>query len=849
MYQIDEKLMASNRALVSIAESTQTIEPNLKSGMMVYDMLLEDMYVKVRDDKYSRFLQINAHTGKVNYDLNFAGNVTIDKNLTVLGEVTNVSTSDLTISDNIIELNKDETGDGISKISSGVEINRGTRPKASIEFTEITDVINMPGFFVKSGGVPLLTIYEDGNLKTLKNIDTKALKVNESARIVKDLTVSGNTDITGTLSMTGATKLLSTLEVSGATALKGTLSVDGIATLKNVSNFLSSVNISGKATISNDADITGNALIRKMLDVTLDINAARNISAIGNITGNNIEASGNLLVDLDATISRNLLTSGTMTTNGIATFNNSVNIIGATGTTSIVNSGNIKSATINTTGALTVGGAATITGLTSLNGALNIAGTMQTNSAVTMASSLNVAGLSTLNSLIVTDATSLQKTLTVGGVATVNGNLLAKSELIVTGKAKMNADLEVVGNIIGSTVSMNGVANLSTLNVSGLTTLTGQLETKTATVSKDILFNRSFEDGLKWRVPGNAVNASIFVGASNTVLNGVNAYNIQYKTTLAAEGHLFTAGDLPVMLIGSQKVRSVNNVEVKRGETWSPLLAASDQHKANHSIGGHDAISPANIGAVKNSGDVPEILSGLESNKPAAGIVGRLYVATDSKILLRDSGSQWLKIGGQDFVDWSKLTNVPATFTPPIATASQMGGVKIGSGIKVTGDGTISVPPPIVELAIRTQNVITTDGTVDYTINGGYILGINAISIYAYGRRLSSSAFTEKNNTTITLIEAMPAGILLDIYVMDFVNDVSSNIIIEEFIARAGQSTYTVSLGKFKVGENKVKIYINGRLMSKSGFNETSNNSISLLENPEAESLIMIEYVSDPYLS
>lgn len=848
MYQIDEKLMASNRALVSIAKSTQTIEPNLKSGMMIYDMFLEDMYVKVRDDKYSRLLQVNANTGKINYDLNFGGNITIDKNLTVLGEVTNVSTNDLIISDNIIELNKEETGDGISRGSSGIEINRGSRPKASIEFSEVTDVLNMPGFVAKLGSSTLFTIYENGDLKTLKDIDTKALKVNESARIVKNLTVSGNTDMTGVLAVTGTTRLLSTLETSGPTTLKNTVSVDGVATFKNVSNFLSSVNISGKTTVSNDIDVTENALIRKMLDVTLDVNVARDIISVGNITGNNVRAKGTLLADFDATISRNLLISGTMTTTGVATFNNNVNIVGVTGTTSIVNSGNVKSATMNTTGALTVGGAATITGLTSLNGALNVTGLIQASSDVTMASKLNVSGLSTLSDLIVTEAASLQKTLSVGGVATVNGNLLAKSELIVTGKAKMNADLEVTGNILGGAVTMSGIANLSTLNVSGTTTLTGQLETKVATVSKDILFNRSFEDGLKWRVPGNAVNASIFVGASNTILNGANAYNIQYKTTLASEGHLFTAGDSPVMLIGSQKIRSVNDIEVKRGAAWSTLLATSDQHRASHSIGGHDVITPSNIGAIKNSGNVPEMLSGAEAGKPAAGTAGRIYVTTDTNMLLRDSGSQWVRVGGQEYIDWSKITSIPATFTPPIATASQMGGVKIGSGIKVTGDGTISVPPPIAELSIKAQNIITTDGTVDYTIHGGYILGINAISIYAYGRRLSSSAFIEKNNTTITLMEAMPAGILLDVYVMSFANDISPNIVIEEFISRAGQSTFDVSLGRFKVGENKVKIFINGRLMSKSGFNEIANNSISLLEIPEAGSLVMIEYVSDPYL-
>lgn len=43
-------------------------------------------------------------------------------------------------------------------------------------------------------------------------------------------------------------------------------------------------------------------------------------------------------------------------------------------------------------------------------------------------------------------------------------------------------------------------------------------------------------------------------------------------------------------------------------------------------------------------------------------------------------------------VDWSELTNKPSTFTPPISTSSVLGGVKVGSGINVGADGTITHP-------------------------------------------------------------------------------------------------------------------------------------------------------------
>lgn len=41
---------------------------------------------------------------------------------------------------------------------------------------------------------------------------------------------------------------------------------------------------------------------------------------------------------------------------------------------------------------------------------------------------------------------------------------------------------------------------------------------------------------------------------------------------------------------------------------------------------------------------------------------------------------------------WSDILNKPSTFTPPVATASVLGGVKIGSGLSVDGAGVLSAP-------------------------------------------------------------------------------------------------------------------------------------------------------------
>lgn len=77
-------------------------------------------------------------------DLNVTDNVqfnnlTLAGDLVVTGTTTTINSADLAISDNVIQLNKDETGAGVTSGTSGIEVVRGTEANARLAFDEASD--------------------------------------------------------------------------------------------------------------------------------------------------------------------------------------------------------------------------------------------------------------------------------------------------------------------------------------------------------------------------------------------------------------------------------------------------------------------------------------------------------------------------------------------------------------------------------------------------------------------------------------------------------------------------------------------------------------------------------------
>ena len=98
--------------------------------------------------------------------------LTVNGNLVTTGNTTSVETTNSTISDNIIELNKGETGAGITAVTSGIQIDRGTADNVSLVYDDNEDewrFLQGTSLTVVSGATPT----ESTHLATKDYVDSQ----------------------------------------------------------------------------------------------------------------------------------------------------------------------------------------------------------------------------------------------------------------------------------------------------------------------------------------------------------------------------------------------------------------------------------------------------------------------------------------------------------------------------------------------------------------------------------------------------------------------------------------------------------------------------------------------------
>ena len=102
----------------------------------------------------------------------------VQGNLLVGGNTTQVTKTDLSVTDNLIVLNSGETGPGISLGTAGVEVDRGTQANVQLIYNEaykkwsLTNDGSTYGNISFSTGSSTVTVYDDKNPQLGGNLDT-----------------------------------------------------------------------------------------------------------------------------------------------------------------------------------------------------------------------------------------------------------------------------------------------------------------------------------------------------------------------------------------------------------------------------------------------------------------------------------------------------------------------------------------------------------------------------------------------------------------------------------------------------------------------------------------------------
>ena len=144
---INNTLNVSAHSILSTLRATDVVSDSLGTGAITCDSL------NAASSKFTIAANgfVNSTGGSV-----FTGGLSVDE-LTVSGTTTNIDTTNLLIEDNMVVLNKNQTGTPSAILDSGIEVERGTETNAKIFWDEQTDTWKCD----LGGSVKTITFDED----------------------------------------------------------------------------------------------------------------------------------------------------------------------------------------------------------------------------------------------------------------------------------------------------------------------------------------------------------------------------------------------------------------------------------------------------------------------------------------------------------------------------------------------------------------------------------------------------------------------------------------------------------------------------------------------------------------
>lgn len=342
-----------------------------------------------------------------------------------------------------------------------------------------------------SNGVTSLRSVRDGNI-------TLAVGSNDAVTSTWTFSNTGNFSAPGNATVTGVTNAASFNSTGTATStFANNVTVNGVANVTTLN--VSGVVAEGNTTVTGFVNVSSYGTFGGAVNAaSLNVSGAANVASL-NVSG--ITAAGNTTVTGFINVSSYATIGGTanaaalnvsgVVTEGNTTVTGFVNVssYGTFGGT--VNAASLNIAGVTSTGNTTVTGFVNVSSYGTFGGAVNAA-SLNVSGAANVAS-LDVAGVTTTGNTTVTGFVNISSYATIGGTA--NAAALNVSGVTTTGNTTVTGFINVssYGTYAGvvnaasfnstgtatstfaNNVTINGVANVVSLNVSGDTTISGNL--------------------------------------------------------------------------------------------------------------------------------------------------------------------------------------------------------------------------------------------------------------------------------------------------------------------------------------------------------------------------------------
>jgi hypothetical protein len=282
----NDDLLSTGILLVTNLASTGL---SLKSDLQSSGQTLQTNITNLKNSS-DTFLRLDSTTQSVLGNKIFLGNVTI-QNLTVTGTQNVSSSNDLAVGSNFIVINSGQQGsNGISLITGGIRIDRGTGaafPDALLIFNEANKRFEFGVVGAISGIAPIERLND-----TITNIGSTGISL-----IDRDNRMSGSFNTTGLNLLNSINSLSGSLNSTGLnlfntiTSLSGSLNQSGLNLFIQSFNVQANLDVSGLNLKKDIISLSGSSLL---LYGNQDVTGVKNFTSVPTVNGASIVTSLNI---------------------------------------------------------------------------------------------------------------------------------------------------------------------------------------------------------------------------------------------------------------------------------------------------------------------------------------------------------------------------------------------------------------------------------------------------------------------------------------------------------------------------------------------------------------------------